>query len=64
MAYSHCWTRVWSRIRTQIPNTVVRLYYAEVFTLVSQMVTLPILGMDRHPKDRRLSQFYHISITG
>ena len=57
MAYSHCRTHVQTLIRTLIPNTIVTLYYAEVFTLVSQMVTLPILGTDRHPNDRRLSQF-------
>ena len=64
MAYSHCRTQVRSQIRTQIPNTVVTLYYAEVFTLVSQMVTVLILGTDLHPKDRCLSQFYYISIRG
>ena len=28
------------------------------------MVTVLILGTDVHPKDRRLSQFYYISIRG
>ena len=73
MAYSHCWTRTRTRIRTPFPMGT--LYYAEVFTLVwiwiwiptqmvSQMVTVPILGADLHPKDRSLSQFYYISIRG
>ena len=66
MAYSYCRTR--TRIQTQIPNLMGTLYYAEVFTLVriqiriptqmvSQMVTVPILGMDVHPKETYLSQF-------
>ena len=73
MAYSHCWTRTQTRIQTRIqnrvPNPMGALYYAEVFTLVqiwiwittrmvSQTVTVPILGTDVHPKDRCLSQFY------
>ena len=32
--------------------------------MVSQMITVPILGTDLHPKDRCLSQFYYISIRG
>ena len=71
MAYSRCRTR----IRTQIPNPMGTLYYAEVFTLVriqiciptwifSRMVTVNILGTDVHPKDRCLSHFYYISIRG
>ena len=71
MAFSHCRTR----IGAQIPNPMGTLYYAEVFTLVqiwiwmptqmiSQMVIVPILGMDLHPKDRSPSQFYYISIRG
>ena len=54
MAYSHCQTR------TRIPKLMGTLHYAEVFTLVqiriwiptrmvSQMVTVPILGMDLCP---------------
>ena len=30
----------------------------------SRMVTVPILGMDLHPRDRCPSQFYYISIWG
>ena len=67
MAYSHC--------RTRIPNLMGTLYYAEVLTLVqiqiqiptqmvSQIVTVSILGMDLHPKDRYPFQFYYISIRG
>ena len=51
------------------------LYFAEVFTLiririwiptqmVSQMITVPILGTDVRPKHRCPSQFYYISNTG
>ena len=32
--------------------------------MVSQMITVPILGTDLHPKDRSLSKFYYISIRG
>ena len=64
MAYSHYRTG----IRTQIPNLMSTLYYAEVFTLVLiwiwiptwmvfQMVTVSILGMDLRPKDRSSSHF-------
>ena len=67
MAYFHCRRRIW------IPNPIVTLYYAEIFPLVwiwiwiaiqmvSQMLTVPILGMDLHPRDRSPSQFYYISI--
>ena len=51
MSYSHCRTRVPTLILTltRIPNTVVTLYYAEVFTLVSEMVTVAILGTALHP---------------
>ena len=52
-----------TRIRTLISNQMGTLYYAEVFTLVriwiqiptqmvSRMVTVPILEMDVHPKDK------------
>ena len=65
MAYSHCQTR----IRTRIPNPMVTLYYVEVFTLVqiqiqipvqrvSRMVTVPILGTDICPRDRCPSLFH------
>ena len=65
MAYFHQWKR--TQIRTPFP--MLRLYYAELFPLVqiriwipvwrvSQMVTVPILGTDLHPKDRSLSLFY------
>ena len=63
MAYFHCRRRIW------IPNPIVTLYYAEIFPLVwlwiwiaiqmvSQMVTVPILGMDLHPRDRSPSLFH------
>ena len=63
------------RTRTRILTPMGTLYYAEVFTLVqiriciptwmvSQMVTVPILGTDLHPEDRSPSQFYYISIRG
>ena len=59
MAYFH--QQIRARIR--IPNPIVTLYYAQLFPLVqiriripvqivSQMVTVPILGMDLHPRDR------------
>ena len=65
MAYSHCRTR----IRTRIPNPMVTLYYVEVFTLVQiqiqipvqrvpRMVTVPILGTDICPGDRCPSLFH------
>ena len=66
MAYFH--QRFRTRIR--IPNvTFVTLYYAQLFPLVriqiqipvwivSLMVTVPILGMDLHPRDRSLSLFH------
>ena len=61
--------------RTRIPNPMGTLYYAEVFILVqipiwiptrmvSQMVTVPILGTDLHPRDRCPSKFYYFSIRG
>ena len=60
MAYSHCRIRTRIRTRTRIPNPMDTLYYAEVFTLVrirtripvqtnSQIVTVPILGVDPRP---------------
>ena len=65
MAYFH------QRIRTRIPipNPIVTLYYAQLFPLVqiriwipvwivSQMVTVPILGTDLYPRDRSLSLFH------
>ena len=60
MAYSHCRIQIWIPTRTRIPNPIITLYYAELFTLVrirmfSQIVTIPILGMNLHPKDRSLS---------
>ena len=61
MVYFHCR----SRIRTRIPNPVVTLYYAVVFLLhglrlgsLSWMGTVPILGMDLHPKERSSSQLH------
>ena len=73
MAYFHC--RTWIRIRTRIrtPSPVVTLYYAELFPLfwiwiripvqmVSQMVTVPILGTEICPWNR--DPFYYISIRG
>ena len=64
MVYSHCRIRI--RTLTLIPNPMVTLYYAELLTLVqiwnwiptqmvSQMVTVPILGTDLQPKDRSQS---------
>ena len=75
MAYLHCRTRIRTWTRNRIPNLMGTLYYAEVFTLVwiwtwiptwkiSQMVTVPILGMDLLPRDRCPFQFYYISIRG
>ena len=66
MAYFHCRSWIWNQIWTRIPNPVATLYYAEVFPLhggqlgfrfgyLSHMVTVPILGMDLHPKDISLS---------
>ena len=60
MAHFHQRKRTGIRIR--IPNLIVTLYYAQLFPLVwiriwipvwrvSQMVTVPILGMDLRPKD-------------
>ena len=57
MAYFH--QRIRTRIR--IPNPIITLYYTQPFPLVqiqipvwivSRMVTVPILGMDLHPRDR------------
>ena len=48
------------RTRIRIPNPIVTLYYAQLFRLVriripvwivSQMVTVPILGTDLHPRN-------------
>ena len=50
------------RTRIQIPNPIVTLYYGQLFPLVqiwiqipvhivSQMVTVPILGTDLRPRD-------------
>ena len=71
MAYFHC--RTWIRIRIRTPSPVVTLYYAELFPLVwiriripvwmvSQMVTVPILGREICPWNRY--SFYYISIRG
>ena len=65
MAYFHQRIRTW----IQIPNPIVTLYYAQLFPLVririqipvqivSRMVTVPILGMDLHPRDRSPSLFH------
>ena len=60
-------------IWTWIPNPIITLYYAEIFTLiqiqiptwmVSEMVAVTILGTDLHPNDRYPCQFYYISIRG
>ena len=69
MAYFHQWTRIWIQTLIQIPNPMGTLYYAELFPLVRiqiwipvrrvfQMVTVPILGMDLHPRDRSPSLFH------
>ena len=54
LAYSHCRIRTQTRIQT--PNPIATQYYSELFTLVqtptqmvSQMVTVPILGTDLCP---------------
>ena len=58
MAHFH--QQRWARI--QIPNPIITLYYAQLFPLVriqiripvrivSQMVTVPILGMDLRPRN-------------
>ena len=61
-------TRIQTRIRTPFPMvTLVTLYCAGLFPLVririqipvqrvSQMVTVPILGMDLHPYSIHLNQ--------
>ena len=63
MAYSHC--RIRTRIRIRIPNPMATEYYSELFTLVqiwiptqmvSQMVTVPILGTDLCPYYIHFSQ--------
>ena len=54
------------RTRIRIPNPIVTLYYAQLFPLVriwiqipvwivSQMVTVPILGTDLRPRDPNLN---------
>ena len=69
MAYFHCRSWIQTRIWTRIPNPMATLYYAEVFPLqggqlgfrfgsLSYMVTVPILGMDLHPKDISSSQLH------
>ena len=63
MAYFH------QRIRTRFPNPIVTLYYTQLFPLVriwiwipvwivSQMVTVPILGTDLCPRGRSPSLFH------
>ena len=58
----HFHQRRQTRIRIQIPNPIITLYYAQLFPLVriwiqipvrivSQMVTVPILGMELRPRD-------------
>ena len=60
MAHFHQRRR--TRIRIQIPNPIITLYYAQLFPLVRiwiwipvwivfRMVTVPILGTDFHPRD-------------
>ena len=50
----------WDGLEIRIPNLIVTLYYAQLFPLawiripvqiVSQMVTVPILGTDLRPRD-------------
>ena len=69
MAYFHQRRQRRRRIPVQRVFLIVTLYYAELFWLVQRwrqrlclMVTVPILGMDLHPRDRSLSQFYYILI--
>ena len=61
-AHFHQRRRTQIRIRIQIPNSIVTLYYAQLFPLVqiwiwipvqivSRMVTVPILGTDLRPRD-------------
>ena len=62
MAHFHQQRRTRIQIQIQIPNPIVTLYYTQLFPLVwiriripvwivSQMVTVPILGMDLRPRD-------------
>ena len=64
-----------TRILIRNPSPMVTLYYVELFPLVqiqiqiplgmvSQMVTVPILGTDLHPMDLSPTQFYYISNRG
>ena len=69
MAYFHQRRR--RRIPVQRVSLIVTLYYAELFPLVQRqrqrlfpIITVPILGMDLHPRDRSPSQFYYILIRG
>ena len=63
LAHFHQRIRTRTQIRIRIPNPIVTLYYAQLFPLVqiriqipvrivSQMVTVPILGMDLCPRDQ------------
>ena len=67
IAHFHQWKQTW--IRIQIPNPIITLYYAQLFPLVriqiwipvwivSQMVTVPILGADLHPRDPNPTLFF------
>ena len=67
MAYFHQRRRKRRRIPKRIPNPIDTLYYAQLFPLVWRrrqrrrlfpMVTVPILGMDLHPRDRSPSLFH------
>ena len=69
MAYFHQRRRTLIRTRIQTPFPMATLYYAGLFPLVririqipvwrvSQMVTVPILGRDLHPRDRSPSLFH------
>ena len=75
MAYFHQQRRRRRRRRISVRRVslIITLYYAELFPLVrrerqrwrlSLMVTVPILGMDLHPRDRSPFQFYYILIRG
>ena len=72
MADFHQQRRTRIRIRIQIPNPIITLYYAQLFPLVwirirvpvrivSQMVTEPILGTDLRPRDPNPSPLVEMS---
>ena len=74
MAHFHQQRGARIQIRIRIPNPIVTLYYAQLFPLVqsgtripvqivSQMVTVPVLGTDLRPRDLNPNRYLLVEMS-